>query len=102
MGTREGVEKPPLSQANLPATKRQKSLIESVIKRIPEAVEYREYQEFLIAGTKGAANDFLNAVIQQNEEAEKIGKLVNYMAERPSVVKLGNASFCFNNEIEFI
>ena len=89
MGTREGVEKLPLSQANLPATKRQKSLIESVIKRIPEAVEYREYQEFLKAGTKSAANDFLNAVIQQNEEAEKISKLVNYMAERPSVVKLG-------------
>ena len=37
----------------------------------------------------GAANDFLNAVIQQNEEAEKIGKLVNYIAERPGVVKLG-------------
>ena len=89
MGTREGVEKLPLSQANLPATKRQKSLIESVIKRIPEAVEYREYQEFLKAGTKGAANDFLNVVIQQNEEAEKISKLVNYMADRPSVVKLG-------------
>ena len=89
MGTREGVEKLPLSHANLPATKRQKSLIESVIKRIPEAVEYREYQEFLKAGTKGSANDFLNAVIQQNEEAEKIGKLVNYMAERPGVVKLG-------------
>ena len=89
MGTREGVEKLPLSQANLPATKRQKSLIESVIKRIPEAVEYREYQEFLKAGTKGAANDFLNAVIQQNDEAEKIGKLVTYMAERPGVVKLG-------------
>ncbi len=89
MGTREGVEKLPLSQANLPATKRQKSLIESVIKRIPEAVEYREYQEFLKTGTKGAANDFLNAVIQQNEGAEKIGKLVNYMAERPGVVKLG-------------
>ena len=89
MGTREGVEKLPLSQANLPATKRQKTLIESVIKRIPEAVEYREYQEFLKAGTKGAANDFLNAVIRQNEEAEKIGKLVNYMAERSGVVKLG-------------
>ena len=89
MGTREGVEKLPLSQANLPATKRQKSLIESVIKRIPEAVEYPEYQEFLKAETKGAANDFLNAVIQQNEDAEKIGKLVTYMAERPGVVKLG-------------
>ena len=89
MGTREGVEKLPLSQANLPATKRQKALIESVIKRTPEAVEYPEYQHYLDNGTKGTANDFLNAVIQQNEDAEKIGKLVSYMAERPGVVKLG-------------
>ena len=89
MGTRERVEKLPLSQANLPATKRQKSLVESVIKRIPNAAQYPEYQEFLEEGSKGAANDFLNAVIQQNEDAEKIGKLVSYMAERPGVVKLG-------------
>ena len=89
MGTREGVEKLPLSQASLPATKRQKSLVESVIKRIPEAVQYPEYQEFLRAGTKGAANRFLSAVLKQEEEAEKIGKLVSYMAERPGVVKLG-------------
>ena len=89
MGTREGVEKLPLSQANLPATKRQKSLVEAIIKRIPDAIQYPEYQEFLEAGTKGAVNDFLNAVIQQNEDAEKIGKLVTYMAERPGVVKLG-------------
>ena len=89
IGTREGVEKLPLSQANLPATKRQKTLIESVLKRIPKTVQYPEYQEFFEAGTKGTANDFLNAVIKQNEDAEKIGKLVTYMAERPGVVKLG-------------
>ena len=89
IGTREGVEKLPLSQANLPATKRQKSLIESVLKKIPDAVQYPEYQEFLATGTKRSANAFLNAVIQQNGEAEQIGKLVTYMAERPGVVKLG-------------
>ena len=89
MGTREGVEKLPLSQANLPANKRQKSLIEAVIKKIPDAVQYPEYQEFLEAGTKGAANAFLNTVLKQEEEAEKIGKLVSYMAERPGVVKMG-------------
>ena len=89
MGTREGVEKLPLSQTTAPATKRQQSLIESVIKRIPASVQCPEYQAFLKAGTKGAANEFLNSVLQQAEEAEKIGKLVSYMAERPSVVKLG-------------
>ena len=89
MGTREGVEKLPLSQTTAPATKQQQSLIDTVLKRIPDVVQYPEYQEFLKSGTKSSANDFLNADIQQNEEAEKIGKLVNYMAERPSVVKLG-------------
>ena len=89
MGTREGVEKLPLSQANTPATKRQQNLIESVVKRIPDTVQYPEYQQYLDAGTKGAANEFLNTVIQQNGEAEQIGKLVTYMAEHPGVVKLG-------------
>ena len=89
MGTREGVEKLPLSQAKVPATKRQKSLIDTVLKRIPDAVQYPEYQEFLEAGTKGAANAFLNTILKQEEDAEKIGKLVTYMAERPGVVKLG-------------
>lgn len=89
MGTREGVEKLPLSQANAPATKRQKELIETVIKRIPDTVQYPEYQEYLKSITKGSANDFLNAVLKQEEEAENIRKLVTYMAERPGVVKIG-------------
>ena len=89
MGTREGGEKLPLSQSNTPATKRQQSLIETIIKRIPDAKQYLEYREFIEAGTKGAANEFLNAVQKQEEEAEKIGRLVTYMAERPGVVKLG-------------
>lgn len=89
MGTREGVEKLPLSQATAPATKRQQSLIDTVLKRIPEAIHYPEHQEYLAVGTKGAANTFLNAILKQEEEAEKIGKLVSYMAERPGVVKLG-------------
>ena len=89
MGTREGVEKLPLSQTKAPATKRQQSLIDTVLKRIPDAAQYPEYQEFLKSGTKGAANTFLNTVLTQEDEAEKIGKLVTYMAERPGVVKLG-------------
>ena len=89
MGTREGVEKLPLSQATAPATKRQQSLIDTVLKRIPDVIQYPEYQEYLASGTKGTANEFLNSVLKQEEEAEKIGKLVSYMAERPGVVKLG-------------
>ena len=89
MGTREGVEKLPLPQAQSPVTKQQQRLIETVLKKIPDAIQYPEYQDFLKDGTKGAANAFLNAVLKQEEEAEKIGRLVTYMAERPGVVKLG-------------
>ena len=64
-------------------------MIESILKRIPDTVQYPEYQEYLKRETKGAANEFLNAVLKQEEEAENIRKLVTYMAERPGVVKLG-------------
>ena len=89
MGTREGVEKLPLSRASAPATKQQKSLIETVIQRIPDTAQYPEYQQFMDNETKGAAHDFLNTVLKQNEEAENIRKLVTYMAERPGVAKIG-------------
>ena len=71
MGTREGVEKLPLSQAKVPATNRQKSLIYTVLKRIPDAVQYPEYQEFLEAGTKGAASAFLNTILNKRKMLRK-------------------------------
>lgn len=89
MGTREGVEKLPLSKENKPATKQQKSLIASVVSKIPVTAEYPVYREYLASETRGAAANFLNAVMQQEEQAEDIGKLVTYMSERPGVVKLG-------------
>ena len=70
MGTREGVEKLPLSKENKPATKRQKSLIASVLSKIPVTAEYPVYREYLASETRGAAANFLNAVIQREEQAE--------------------------------
>ena len=89
MGTREGVEKLPLEQGKKPATKRQQSLIASVVKKIPGTTTYPEYQKYLEQNTRASATDFLNAVMEQEAQAEEIGKLVTYMAERPGVVKLG-------------
>ena len=89
MGTREGVEKLPLDKGSKPATKRQQDLIRSVVKRIPGTAVYPEYQAYLNSGTRGSATNFLNAVLELEKDAEDIGKLVTYMAERPGVVKLG-------------
>lgn len=89
MGTREGVERLPSDASSKPATKRQQSLIEAVIKKIPDTIQYPEYREYLEQNTKAAASNFLDAVMKQEPQAEEIGKLVTYMAERPGVVKLG-------------
>ena len=89
MGTREGVEKLPLEQGAKPATKRQQDLIASVVKKIPGAAEYPEYQKHLEQNTRASATEFLNTVMAKEDQAEEIGKLVTYMAERPGVVKLG-------------
>lgn len=89
MGTREGVEKLPLRDENAPATKRQQALIDTVIKKIPDTISYPEYQKYQELQTRKAATDLLKAVMEREEQAEDIGKLVTYMAERPGVAKLG-------------
>lgn len=89
MGTREGVERLPADGSQKPSTKRQQSLIEAVVKKIPDTIQYPEYKEYLSSETRGSATSFLDAVMQREEQAEQIGKLVTYMAERPGVVKLG-------------
>ena len=71
------------------STKRQQDLIASVVKKIPGTVSYPEYQKFLEENTRAAATEFLNSVMSKEQQAEEIGKLVTYMAERPGVVKLG-------------
>lgn len=89
MGTREGVEKLPLDTSQKPATKCQQDLIDSVVKKMPDTIQYPEYQQYQEIQTRKSATGFLNAVTEREEQAEDIGKLVTYMAERPGVAKLG-------------
>lgn len=89
MGTREGVERLHSDGSSKPATKRQQGLIDAVIKKIPGTMQYPEYKEYLEQNTRAAASNFLDAVMNREPQAENIGKLVTYMAERPGVVKLG-------------
>ena len=79
MGTREGVEKVPYGVDHSPATKKQDDLIASIVKKYPVSSEYPEY-----------LTEFIDAFVERN--SDRIGnfkKLVSYVAERPSVEKLG-------------
>ena len=90
MGTREGVEKLPTGIDHSPATKKQQDLIASIVKKYPASVEYAEYVEYQQRKEKASATEFIDAFVERN--SDRIGnlkKLVSYIAERPSVEKLG-------------
>ena len=90
MGTREGVEKLPTGIDHSPSTKKQDDLIASIVKKYPASSEYPEYVEYLQKKEKASATEFIDAFVERN--SDRIGnfkKLVSYIAERPSVEKLG-------------
>ena len=90
MGTREGVEKIPYGVDHSPATKKQDDLIASIVKKYPASSDYPEYVEYQQRKEKASASEFIDAFVERN--SDRIGnfkKLVSYIAERPSVEKLG-------------
>lgn len=90
MGTREGVEKLPNGIDNNPATKKQQTLINSITKNYPESKKYLEYKDYENNSTKSNATEFIDTFIERNaDKAEDLKSLVSYIAERPSVEKLG-------------
>lgn len=90
MGTREGVEKLPDGIDNSPATRKQQTLINSITKNYPESKNYLEYKDFENHSTKSNATEFIDTFIERNaDRAEELKALVSYIAERPSVEKLG-------------
>lgn len=90
MGTREGVEKLPNGIDNSPATKKQQTLINSITKNYPESKKYIEYVDYKNNSTKSNATEFIDTFIERNaDRTEELKALVSYIAERPSVEKLG-------------
>ena len=91
MARREGVEKLPVNEANAHATVRQQRLINQILRADPEAKKYFEYQDYLDEPTNKNATEFLDAYIERNaDRVNDLQKLVEYMAERPGVEKLGS------------
>ena len=60
MGTREGVEKLPNGIDNSPATKKQQTLINSIIKNYAESKKYLEYKDYESNQTKTNATEFID------------------------------------------
>lgn len=90
MGTREGVEKVPNGIDNSPATIKQQKLVNSIVNHCPESKKYLEYKDYESKPTKSNTTEFIDTFIERNaDRAEELKALVSYIAERPSVEKLG-------------
>lgn len=88
IGTRESVEKLPTGMDHSPSTIKQQKLIVDIIKSFPHSKEYLEYEKYDNDSTKSNAINFINAVIAR-DDVYRLDKLVSYIAERPSVEKIG-------------
>lgn len=90
IATRDGVERIRVKDKNLSSTIKQEELIAQIIKEFPSTKNLFEYEDYISNSTIENASEFIGIAIEQN--VDKIGKrknYVDYIANRPSVEKMG-------------
>ena len=100
IGTREGVEKVASTTSSLPATDRQKSLIEDILAKIPDANRMHEYHDYIQRPTRENASEFITQALENNLDIiAKKKNYMDYLANRPGVEIIGTHGL-FSNEGE--
>ena len=77
VATREGVQKVPENKNNLPATKKQRQMIEQLIRDFPLSKGLFEYDDFQSAPTQGNASEFIARALEDN--LDRVAKMARAM-----------------------
>ena len=90
IATREGVEKLDDSKKFLPATEKQKALVQKILRDFPDSKRSLEYEDYLRAQTQGAASEFIARSLEENA-AELLHRsaYADYIALRPRAQRFG-------------
>ena len=99
VATREGVQKVPENKTNLPATKKQRQMIEQLIRDFPLSKGLFEYGDYQSAPTQGNASEFIARALEDN--LDQVGKKDNYLeyiAQRPRAQKMGTHGLFSNSD----
>ena len=90
IATREGVEKLDDSKKFLPATEKQKTLVQKILKDFPDSSHSLEYEDYLRTQTQGAASEFIARSLEENA-AELLHRsaYADYIALRPRAQHFG-------------
>jgi len=90
VATRDGVEKLTPDKAGLPATKKQRTMVERLLRDVPMSRGMFEYEDYKASPTRAAASEFITRAIEDNyDQIAKCENYVSYIAQRPRAEKIG-------------
>ena len=101
IATREGVEKLDNSVKKIPATDRQKQLVQKLLQDFPDSKDTHEYQDYMKNQTIGNASEFISRVIEDNN-SEIAGRegYAKYIALRPRAERVGSHGLFTDDGVE--
>ena len=97
LATRTNVELPKDTKLDLPATKKQKDLIEKMLKDYPMSKELLEYGDYIATPTVGNASEYISRVLEPIASEEGFGTYAKYMATRPGAEKIAEHGLFSDN-----
>ena len=90
IATRDGAERIDPGNKNLPATEKQKELIEQLTREFPLSRGLFEHSDFTQAPTQGNASEFITRALEDNlDQIAKRENYLEYIAKRPRAVRMG-------------
>ena len=101
MAIREGAQRVTPDSAQLPATAKQRSMVEQLLRDFPLSRGLFEYEDYLEAPTRGNASEFITRALEDNYDAfAKKENYVSYIAGRPRAQRTGaHALFSASDEL---
>ena len=98
IATREGVEKLGEGWKTAPVSKAQEDLILRFVSSLEKSKRLPEYKSYQQAQTKGAASEFISAVLENYPEMLSEKTYLDYIATRPRAERLEGAHGLFTDE----
>ena len=101
IATREGVEKLDDSIKKIPATDKQKQLVQKLLQDFPDSKDTHEYQDYMKNQTIGNASEFISGAIEDNN-SEIAGRegYAKYIALRPRAERVGSHGLFTDDGVE--
>ena len=90
VATRDGTDLLKPDKAGQPATKKQRAMVERLLRDFPMCRGMFEYEDYQSSPTRATASEFITRAIEDNyDQIAKRENYVSYIAQRPRAERLG-------------